>query len=84
MTREEKDKEARRFLIQNGSIIHNLHREDAINSYVKEAFIAGIELGEKKYKEDILNKAKHELDSKHISSGEAEIIFRIFPELCKS
>ena len=60
--------------------IYKMHKE--LN--VKEAFIAGIELGEKNYKEDILNKVKQELDSKHISSGEVEIIFRIFPELCKS
>lgn len=84
MTKEEKDKEARRFLMQNGSIIRNLHKEDAINSYIKEAFIAGIELGEKMYKEEVLGKAKQELDSKRISSEEVKLIFRIFPELCKS
>lgn len=48
MTREEKEKEASRFLLQNGSIIDNLHRENAINTYVKEAFVAGIDLGEQR------------------------------------
>ena len=84
MTKEEKDKEARWFLIQNSCIIRNLHKEDAINSCIKDAFIAGIELGEKTYKEKVLGKAKRELDSKGISGEEVKLIFRIFPELCKS
>lgn len=38
---DELDREAKRFLLHNGSIINNLHREDAINSYIKEAFKSG-------------------------------------------
>ena len=85
MTREEMNAEASSFLARNGSIIYYLpRRENALNSYIKEAFIAGIELGEKRCKEEILDRAKRELDSKNISSEEGKLIFRIFPELCKS
>ena len=38
---EKTKKAAMLFLMHNGSIIYNLHRENAINEYIKDAFIAG-------------------------------------------
>ena len=38
---EKIQKAAMLFLMHNGSIIYNLHRENAINEYIKDAFISG-------------------------------------------
>lgn len=72
MTKEEKKREASHFLMENGSIINNLHRENAINSYVKEAFVAGIELGEKK----LLDKAVKWLEHNFNLPSDFESYFR--------
>lgn len=48
----ELDRAARLFLLHNGSIIHNLHREDAINSFIKDAFKAGSKWKEEKLLEN--------------------------------
>lgn len=48
----ELDRAAKLFMLQNGSIIHNLHREDAINSFIKDAFKAGSKWKEEKLMEN--------------------------------
>ena len=50
MKEEELKKAAILFLMHNGSIIYNLHRENAINEYIKEAFIAGAKWAEEQMK----------------------------------
>ena len=73
MTKAEKESEASSFLMRNGSIIYYLpRRENALNSYVKNAFIAGIELGEN----TLIDKAVKWLECKYNLPSDFENCFR--------
>ena len=50
MKDEKIKKAAMLFLMSNGSIIYNLHRDNAINEYIKDAFIAGAKWAEEQMK----------------------------------